>query len=206
VTAALESLDGAPAEARAGLIGEMRTAARRLNRVVGNLLDQTRLESGALRPRMDWCDALDLVNAAVEATRDSIAEHPLQIDVPDGLPSVWADFALTEQALGNLLLNAALHTPPTAPIQIRAGQSGSEAFFTVADRGPGVPAAMRERLFKKFVRGEAARSGGLGLGLSIVHGLVAAQGGEIVVEENPGGGARFTVCLPHVAPQAAELE
>ncbi len=81
-------------------------------------------------------------------------------------------------------------------------RAGRRVFFTVADRGAGFPLAMRERLFKKFERGDAARAGGLGLGLSIVRGFVVAQGGEIVVGENPGGGAVFTIYLPHEAPQA----
>jgi K+-sensing histidine kinase KdpD len=208
ITAALENLDEAAPATRAGLVGEMRVAARRLNRLVGNLLDQTRLESGALRPRLDWCDARDLVNAAVDGTRDALAGHPLAIDLPDDLPSVHADFALTEQALGNLLLNAALHTPPATPILVTAGLAPGQqrAFFSVADRGPGLPPGIRGQLFKKFVRGEAARAGGLGLGLAIVGGLVAAQGGEVGFDENPGGGARFTIYLPHVTPQAAESE
>ena len=113
-----------------------------------------------------------------------------------------ADFALTEQAIANLLLNAAVHTPAATPILLTAGleRSGQRVFFTVADRGPGFPAEMHDRLFKKFVRGDAARAGGLGLGLSIVRGFVTAQGGDIVVGENPGGGAVFTIYLrltPH---------
>ena len=208
ITAALEDLAEAAPPGGAGLIGEMRTAARRLNRLVGNLLDQTRLESGALRPRVDWCDARDLVNAAVAATSDALSDHPLEVSVPEDFPPLRADFALTEQVLANLLLNAALHTPRGTPVSIAAGleAGGHRAFFTVADRGPGMPAAMRGRLFKKFARGEAARAGGLGLGLAIVGGLAAAQGGEVSLEDNPGGGARFTVYLPHSPLQPVELE
>jgi K+-sensing histidine kinase KdpD len=208
ITAALENLDGAAPAMQAGLVGEMRVAARRLNRLVGNLLDQTRLETGALRPRLDWCDARDLVNAAIDGNRDALAGHPLTVEMPDDLPSVRADFTLTEQALGNLLLNAAVHTPPATPIRVTAGVEGGSqrAFFSVADHGPGLPPAIRGQLFKKFVRGETARAGGLGLGLAIVGGLVAAQGGEVGYNENPGGGARFTIYLPHVTPQAAESE
>jgi two-component system sensor histidine kinase KdpD len=204
ITAALENLDEATPAIGAGLVGEMRTAARRLNRLVGNLLDQTRLESGALRPRLDWCDARDIVNATVDDTRDALAGHALTIEVPEDLPSVRADFALTEHALGNLLLNAALHTPPATPILVAAGleAGGRRAFLTVSDRGPGLPPALRGRLTMKFARGDAARAGGLGLGLSIVRGFVAAQGGEFVADENPGGGARFTIYLPHPPAQA----
>lgn len=208
ITGSLENLADAPAALRPELVAEARGAARRLNRLVGNLLDQTRLESGALRPRLDWSDARDLVNAALESVRDETAGHPLEIVIPDDLPPIRADFALTEQALANLLLNAARHTPAATPIFITAGRERDRGrvFFTVADRGPGFPLEMRERLFQKFERGDAARAGGLGLGLSLVRGFISAQGGEVVVGENPGGGAVFTIYLPHTDPQAPPEE
>ena len=208
ITGSLENLPGAAPGLQAALIAEGRSAARRLNRLVGNLLDQTRLESGALKPRLDWCDARDLINSAREGVGDALAGHPLEIVVSDDMPPIRADFALTEQALANLLLNAALHTPAATAIFLTAGieRGGTRAFFTVADRGPGFPPAMSERLFKKFERGDAARAGGLGLGLSIVRGFVAAQRGEVVVGTNPGGGAVFTIYLPHTAPQTPPAE
>jgi len=208
ITSSLENLGGAAGELRESLIAEGRAAARRLNRLVGNLLDQTRLESGALRPRLDWCDARDLINAALDGVRDELAGHPLEVILADDMPPIRADFALMEQALANLLFNASRHTPAGTPVFLTAGieRGGTRAFFTVADRGPGFPLAMRERLFKKFERGDAARAGGLGLGLSIVRGFVVAQGGDIVVGENPGGGAVFTIYLPHAPPQTAPAE
>ena len=144
----------------------------------------------------------------LDGVRDELAPHPLEISVPEGMPPVRADFALMEQALANLLLNAARHTPDATPVFVTAGldRDGRRAYFTVADRGPGFPLAMRERLFKKFERGDAAHAGGLGLGLSLVRGFVVAQGGEVVVGENPGGGAVFTIYLPHSAPQAPAPE
>lgn len=199
LTGAIENLASADAATRDSLTAEIRTATRRLTRLVNNLLDQTRLESGALQPRLDWCDAHDLVGAAIDGVRESLAGHPFETDVPADLPLFRADAALMEQVIANLLLNAALHTPAATPIFLTAGAEAgrSRVFFTVADRGPGFPLEMRERLFQKFQRGDAARAGGLGLGLSIIRGFVAAQGGEIVVGENPGGGAVFTVYLPY---------
>jgi len=198
LSAAAESLATANDATRATLATEILTATRRLNRLVNNLLDQTRLESGALKPKLDWCDTHDLVNAAVEGVRDSLVAHPLEIAIPDDMPLFRADTALMEQVIANLLLNAAHHTPANTPIFLAAGVELARArvFLTVADRGPGLPATMREHLFKKFQRGDAARAGGLGLGLSIIRGFVVAQGGEIVAGENPGGGAVFTIYLP----------
>ncbi len=208
ITGSLENLTETSPEMRASLVNEAKAAARRLNRLVGNLLDQTRLESGSLKPRLDWCDARDLVNAALEGVRDAVAGHPVEVAIPEDMPPVRADFALMEQSLANLMLNAVLHTPASTPVFVTSGieRNGTRAFFTVADRGPGFPLAMRERLFKKFERGDAARAGGLGLGLSIVRGFIVAQGGDIVVGENPGGGAVFTIYLPHLPPQTPPPE
>ena len=201
LSAAVENLATADEVTRADLGDEIKTATRRLNRLVNNLLDQTRLESGALRPRMDWCDGHDLVNAAVDGVSELLVEHPFEANIPQDLPLFRADAALMEQVIANLLLNSALHTPAGTPIFLAAGldRAKSRVYFTVADRGPGLPAAMRERLFQKFQRGDAAKAGGLGLGLSIIRGFVTAQGGDVVAGENPGGGAVLTVYLPYKA-------
>ena len=208
IGSAVENLKNAPAPMRDSLVAEIETASRRLNRLVGNLLDQTRLESGSLKPRFDWCDMNDIVNAAVTSVRDALAPHPFEVSVTDGMPPIRADFTLTEQAIANLLINAAHHTPSGTPIFLTAGleRGGERAFVTVADRGPGFPAGMKDRLFKKFARGDAARAGGLGLGLSIVRGFIAAQGGSIVVGENPGGGAVFSIYLPNKQPDTPPPE
>jgi two-component system sensor histidine kinase KdpD len=201
LSAAVENLAAADEATRSDLADEIKTATRRLNRLVNNLLDQTRLESGALRPRLDWCDGHDLVNAAVEGVAELLEGHPFETNLPQDLPLFRADSALMEQVIANLLLNAALHTPQGTPIFLAGGldRAKSRIYFTVADQGPGLPPAMRERLFQKFQRGDAAKAGGLGLGLSIIRGFVTAQGGDVVAGENPGGGAVFTVYLPYRA-------
>jgi two-component system sensor histidine kinase KdpD len=201
LSAAVENLAAADEATRADLADEIRTATRRLNRLVNNLLDQTRLESGALKPRLDWCDGHDLVNAALEGVSETLNGHPFEANIPKDLPLFRADAALMEHVIANLLLNAALHTPTGTEIFLAAGvdRAKSRIYFTVADRGPGLPAAMREKLFQKFQRGDAARAGGLGLGLSIIRGFVTAQGGDVVAGENPGGGAVLTVYLPYKA-------
>lgn len=198
----VERLGSADEATRRELVGELGTATRRLIRLVNNLLDQTRLESGALRLRIDWCEADELVRAAVDSVGESLAGHPFAVSLQPDIPLFRADFALMEQVLANLLLNAALHTPPGTSIVLAAAWERVEGrvSFKVSDRGPGVSATLRERIFRKFQRGESARAGGLGLGLSIVHGFVLAQGGEVVVGDNPGGGAVFAVYLPCSEP------
>jgi two-component system sensor histidine kinase KdpD len=199
--AAGEKLDTDDARKRADLAMEIRTATRRLDHLVANLLNQTRLESGGLKPQLDWCDARDVVNAARRTTGDALAGRVLKTDIPADMPLFLADAPLMEHALANLLLNACLHTPAGGPIHVSAGleRSGGQerVFIRVGDSGAGIPAGMREHLFQKFRRGDGARAGGLGLGLSIVRGFMLAQGGDVVAGDNPGGGARFTVYLPH---------
>jgi two-component system sensor histidine kinase KdpD len=198
IASAAEDIEEIPPEARSRLLGEIRIAALRLNRVVGNLLDQTRLESGALRPRPQWCGVEELIQSAVDSVRDALAGRAVSVAVPAGLPPVYADWTLTAHALACLLLNAAVHTPPGTPVSLSAEyeETDRRLLLRVGDRGPGVPAAIRGRLFQKFVRGDPAQSGGVGLGLSIVRGFSLAQGGEVSMADHPGGGAVFTICLP----------
>ncbi|CAM3082190.1 sensor histidine kinase [Rariglobus hedericola] len=206
ISSSLENLEQADASLRNDLLAEARTATHRLNRLVGNLLDQTRLESGALKPRVDWCDVGDLLNAAVDQVRDALVDHPLTLDAAPDLPPIRADFALTEQALVNLLLNAARHTPAGTAVTLSAqlNAEASRILFSVADRGPGLPPAMTGNLFAKFARGDHARAGGLGLGLSIVRGFIRSQGGDVTAENRPDGGAVFTLYLPYARADARE--
>jgi two-component system sensor histidine kinase KdpD len=129
---------------------------------------------------------------------DSLAGRAVSIDIPAALPPIFVDWTLTGHALTCLLLNAVMHTPAGAPVSVSAEyeETDRRLLLRVADCGPGVPAAIRGRLFQKFVRGDPARAGGVGLGLSIVRGFIAAQSGEVSMTDNPGGGAVFTVCLP----------
>lgn len=180
------------------LLNDALTATHRLNRLVDNLLDQTRLESGHLKPHLDWCDAGDLINSSFDAVRDSLIEHRVEISLPPDLPPVRLDFQLTEQAVANLLLNVARHTPTGTQVFVTAGLSmpGPRFYLTVADNGPGLPDSLKDRLFQKFARGDASRAGSMGLGLSIVRGFIVAQGGEVVVGGQPEHGAVFTIYLP----------
>ena len=196
---AAENLQRADPAGRGNLAGEILTATRRLDRVVVNLLNQTRLESGAVKPQLDWCDARDLLSAARRGLGDALADRPVKIEIPADMPLFKADAPLMEQVVTNLLHNAARHTPAGTPLLVTAGvdDKRERVFITIADRGPGIPPGMKPQLFQKFRRGDETLATGLGLGLSIVRGFMRAQGGEVVADDNPGGGARFTVTLPH---------
>lgn len=187
---------------RTRLVAEIQTATRRLDRLVANLLNQTRLEAGAIKPRLDWCDVRDIISVARRELADSLAGHPLTLQIDEDTPLLFADAGLMEAVVENLLLNAAAHTPPGTAVHLRAALDPAtrRVFLRIEDRGPGLPADMQRTLFEKFHRGKSAPSGGLGLGLSIVHGFMLAQGGGVEAENSPGGGAVFTVYLPHVEP------
>ena len=181
---------------RRAFTGEIREASRRLNRLVGNLLDMTRLESGRMTPRLEWCDVGDLVGVALRQLEKELAGHPVTTRLPRELPLVKMDFMLMEQALANLLLNAALHTPAGTRVQISATVENGELLLSVADNGPGIPAEALPQLFGKFYRAPGAPAGGSGLGLSIVKGFVEAHGGHVSAANRAGGGAEFTIHLP----------
>jgi two-component system sensor histidine kinase KdpD len=178
------------------LASEIESAGARLNRVVQNLLSASRLQSGLVRPNPDWCDIPDLLRTAVRNVENLKAGHPIKLRAGSDLPLVKLDFVLTEQALGNLLTNAAVHTPPGTAIEVGARIEGTDLVLEVSDRGPGVPADQLERVFDLFHRAPNAKPGGTGLGLAIVKGFVEAQGGRVTVANRPGGGALFAVLLP----------
>jgi two-component system sensor histidine kinase KdpD len=193
---ALADADAAPPGHRHALLGEIQEANARLNRIVGNLLEVSRLESGQIRPRLDWHDARDLVQTTVREVRRELGQHPVTLDLPAGPLLVRLDFSLIQQALANLLLNAAMHTPPGTPVEVRTAHEGNALTLSVGDRGPGLPADLLPRVFEKFTRGTVAPVGGSGLGLAIVKGFVEAHGGTVTAGNRPGGGALFTLILP----------
>ena len=186
-------------ERRAVLDGEIRAAIARLDRLVANLLNQTRLEAGVIQAKLDWNDVRDIVGAARRDVGRALDDHPLKVDVPADMPLILADGPLMEQVVGNLLLNAAMHTPAGSAIGVSCGVAADAktVFIAIEDRGLGIPPAMKASLFQKFGQGEGTSTRGIGLGLSIVKGFMLAQGGDVVVGDNPGGGSRFTVTLPH---------
>jgi two-component system sensor histidine kinase KdpD len=176
-----------------------------LNRLVGNLLNMTRLESGHVKPKLDWCDVADLIQATTKEIEREMSRHKVSLEVAPGLPLVRMDFVLMQQVLTNLLLNAAVHTPPGTAVQLRAAMDSDALLLTVSDDGPGLPPDAVPYIFDKFYRAPSAPAGGTGLGLAIVKGFVEAQGGKVQAENKPGGGARFTIrLLVSKAPPVAE--
>jgi two-component system sensor histidine kinase KdpD len=174
--------------------------ADRLNRVVGNLLDASRLHAGALQPCLSQVDLQDdvLVPALVALDLPSGA---VELSIPDVLPLIIADPGLLEQTVVNLLANAVSWSPPGVParIEIAAGRDTLE--MRVVDRGPGIDEARREHVFEPFQRlGDRSSQAGVGLGLSVAEGFVTAMGGSLDLDETPGGGATFTISLPLVHP------
>jgi two-component system, OmpR family, sensor histidine kinase KdpD len=178
------------------LASEIRDGSRRLNRVVDNLLDMNRLESGVIRPKREWCDVRELLQSAVDIERESINGRDIRLDVAEKIPLAFVDHTLVEQAVAKLLANAGSHTPRRLPIEIDAEYTNDQLVISVSDRGPGIPIEATERLFEKFYHGDDRRTGGLGLGLSIARGLIEAHGGKLTAENRDGGGARFTIRLP----------
>jgi two-component system sensor histidine kinase KdpD len=180
----------------AELISEIQEAAERLNRMVGKVLDITRLESGHIKPLFNECEVNDIVNVAVAETEKDLEQHKLTVDLPPGLPIIRTDFVFLQQALMNLLSNAALHTPSGTLVELRAWKTTEALFLAVADHGAGIDPQYIGRIFDKFYRAPDAPTGGTGLGLSLVKGFVEALGGKVAAENRIGGGAEFTITLP----------
>lgn len=180
------------------LIAMIREESDRLAQLLTNLLDLTRLESGTLEPEREWQSIEELVASALARAEAQAGRMEVNADLPPDLPLVSVDGVLVEQLLLNLLVNAQRHAPST-PVDLRAWRGDEGLELEVADRGPGIPEADRERVFEAFFRpGGRTQDGGVGLGLAICQAIARIHGGRIWVEARPGGGARFRVTLPAV--------
>ncbi|AZB62321.1 sensor histidine kinase KdpD [Cereibacter sphaeroides] len=192
-----------PPEAQQALAETIREEGERLDRYVQNLLDMTRLGHGALKPAVQPSDLAELVGAARTRLAAVLRGHRLGTDLPPDLPAVLVDPVLTEQVLVNILDNAAKYAPPGSPITLAARLDAGRVVLSVADEGPGIPPADREKVFDMFYRvaGTDRRRAGTGLGLAICRGLLEAQGGTIRAEaaRPDGQGTRILLTLP-VAP------
>jgi len=176
--------------------------ADRLNRIVGNLLDMSRIEAGALPVARDWQDIAELIGSVLQRMAGQLDGHPVAVEVAPELPLVSINATLMDQVLTNLVENAIKHTPPHTPIMIMAQRSaaGAPPGITVAvrDHGPGIPPDQWLRIFDKFYRMRTGDNevGGSGLGLAICKGIVEAHGGQIWAQNSPDGGALLSFTLP----------
>jgi two-component system sensor histidine kinase KdpD len=189
---------------RKELVETIYDETERLERLVTNILELSRIRAGALDVRRQLVDVRDLVQAAVRRLRPLARAHRIRVDVAPGLGDVEVDVELMAQVFGNLLENALRFAPPGSEILVTARSavepsdpSGLGLQVTVADHGPGVPISERERIFEEFARVDARPDAtGTGLGLAIVHALVTAHGGRVWCDETPGGGATFVFVIP----------
>ena len=181
------------AEARADLLAAIEEETDNLNQLVGNLLNMSRIEAGALKLECDWNDLSELVAVALRRARAASPAHHFEVDIPDDVPLVFVDDALMEQVLNNLFSNSIKYSPPDSTIRIRARQeNGDTLLVQVINQGPPVKEGYLERIFERFRRVTAAdRITGTGLGLSICKGIVEAHGGRIWAESELGQGAKF---------------
>lgn len=188
-----EDIEWTP-EARREFLVTIDEETDRLNALVGNLLDMSRLQAGALEISAAPVGLEEVLPAALRSL--GADDDSVRLDVSESLPRVLADPGLLERALANLIQNALRFSPPGTPTRVTAGAIDGVVDVRVADRGPGVPPAERERLFMPFQRlGDSAQGEGVGLGLAVAKGFVEAMGGQIEVEDTPGGGLTFVVRL-----------
>jgi two-component system sensor histidine kinase KdpD len=198
-----------PLEDRRELLEGTRDEAERLDRYIQNLLDMTRLGHGALKLARDWVSPADIVGSALNRLRTVLAPLQVSTDVPAELPLLFVHAALIEQALINVMENAARFSPPHGRLQLCAGADDSELFFSVSDEGPGIPEEDRAKIFDMFYTAARGDRGGqgTGLGLAICQGMVGAHGGHISVADGiEGRGTCITLHLPLPAQPGYESE
>lgn len=177
------------------LVAEIAKASVRLNQQVENLLNISRIESGFLQPRKDWCDVEELIHAVIKRVEEDGVTQQIKIAIQSPLPLIKLDKGMLEQVLLNLLSNASRHTPQDAVIMVRSS-CNHFLLISIEDNGKGFPEEEIPFVFNKFYRLKQTTISGTGLGLSIVKGFTEAMGGTVELQNKPEGGARFTVKLP----------
>jgi len=185
-------------DTRRQLLETVADEAARLNRLLENILQMSKLDAGAATPNCQWHVLEELVGSALHRTRRELVRHEVVVHLPNDLPLLFVDGLLMEQVCVNLLENAARYTPEGTEVTIRAAVDGKHLRLTVSDNGPGLPDGAEERIFDKFYRASPTADGGRGsgLGLAICRAIVKAHGGAITASNRPGGGAEFLIRLP----------
>lgn len=190
-----------PEDIRIELSQEILKASNRLNRLIENLLNMSRLESGRITPRLDWCDIHDLINKVTDSLQDELKPFHLVVEIGDDMPFVKLDFGLMEQVLYNLIYNATQYASISTNLGVKASYNEGMMTLQVMDSGPGIPEKEISLIFNKFYRIEGSKAGGTGLGLSIAKGFTEAHKGTITAENIKSGGTKFTVSIPSEIPQ-----
>lgn len=188
--------DEYPEEAKRKFSSEINQASIRLNRLIDNLLNMSRLESGRISLNANWCDVHDLANKVAESLDRELTSFTLSVIIPEDMPMVYIDFGLMEQAIHNLVLNSIQHSPQGSVIRLKFFYDNGFIVIQVMDRGSGFEEADLDSIFNKFYRGKNSAAGGSGLGLSIVKGFVEAHKGIVVAENRQNGGAKVTIRIP----------
>ncbi len=202
----LDELRGQPSRVEK-IVETMNDAMERLKRLVKNLLDSARLETGRLDLHREWGEVRELVDLAIELTGDALREASLQVELPDELPLVRIDFGLMAQALANILHNAVAHSPAPVKITVKAEKAHASLALLIEDNGPGIPAELLQGVFERFVRSSGAKPGGSGLGLPIAKGFIEAHGGTVEARNLPTRGCVFVMRLPlEKVPASITLE
>ena len=186
-------------QTRRQLLETVADEAARLNRLLENILQMSKLDAGAATPNRQWHVLEELVGSALHRTRRELVNHEVSVRLPNDLPLVFVDGLLMEQVFINLFENAAHYTPAGTEVTIRAALDGRHIRISVADNGPGLPAGAHERIFDKFYRATPTADGGRGsgLGLAICRAIIKSHGGTIRASNRPGGGAELVIRIPH---------
>lgn len=187
------------------LLHEIEIAGIRLNRQVENLLNMSRVETGMIKLNSDWCDVNELINAVIQKLTVTYTQTII-FEPSDDLPLLKFDRGLLDHVIQNLLYNAILYTPDDAVIVITAAYLSDSCVIKVSDNGPGIPESDIDRIFDKFYRLPQSKTGGSGLGLSIVKGCIEAHQGTTKVENNLSGGVTFTIAFPAEASYINRLK
>jgi two-component system sensor histidine kinase KdpD len=184
------------------LILELKKSGERLNRVVENLLDMSRLNTGGIAIKKEWHDVSDLLGVTISRIRESLDRRKISVEIAADLPLIEIDFRLMEHALFNVLINAVTYSPESSEIFVRARKGNQLIEMLVEDGGPGIPGEYLIKIFEKFYRVPGSPPGGTGLGLSIAKSIIEFHQGKIAAENRAQGGTRFTLSLPFREPPA----
>jgi two-component system sensor histidine kinase KdpD len=203
-------------ENKENLYAEIEKASLRLNHQVENLLNMSRLESGVIQAKMDWCDLEELVYNVLDHLKDDLQFHKVVVKTDENLPLFKLDYGLMQQIIFNLVFNAAQYTPKGAKIEIKVSYNADVDFeynphklspcvITIADDGIGFPENEIDKVFDKFYRLQNSKTGGTGLGLSIVKGFVEAQHGKVMLQNREEGGSVFTLSFQTLTMNTKEI-